>query len=333
MKKLCIAVLALALCLALILPAAAACPAIGYTPRAAKATNNAIVVSNSIDAPDAHMVYPAVYKIEGDNYFKLRDLAMLLRGSEKEFAVDYDHAAKTVSIRSGELYAPVGGELSGTAAEYGSAIPTDNNVRIDGEPVTLTVYKINGDNYFRIRDLGRALDFYVGYSHAAKTVFLSGAKGYDYESDPDGGAAQLSFAAQYIRTNGCRDGAAYPAVTLIDSAGALERYCETYGELYDFSHKEKVYSDTTIGFVDAIKGYDEAWFGTHQLLIVLLEEGSGSVRHAVTRVTAGQEPLVEIERQVPEVGTADMAEWHILIETERVFDAGAGIAVRFTAKA
>ncbi len=327
MKKLCAAALALALCLALLVPAAAAGPETGYTPRAAKATNNTIVVSNSADVPDAHVVRPAVYKIDGDNYFRLRDLAMLLRGSAREFAVDYDEAAKTVSITSGRPYAPIGGELSGAASEIGSAIPTNNAIRVNGESASLTAFKIGGDNYFRLRDLGEALDFYVGYSEAMKTVYISGARGYEKEDEPG-----LAFTARYIRTDGYRDGAAYPVVTLIGSADALTRYYEANRGLYDLSHKETVYADTTVGFVDAIEGYDETWFETRQLLLVLLEEGSGSVRHEVTRVTAGAEPAVEIDRLIPEVGTADMAEWHILIETDRVFGAADEIAVRITAK-
>ena len=326
MKKICTAALALSLCFALLIPAAAAGSAIGFTPRAAMATNNMIVVSNSTDTPDAHVVHPAVYKIEGDNFFRLRDLAMLLRGSDRQFAVDYDAAAKSVAITAGRPYVPIGGELSGTAAQASGAVPSGDAFLIDGEPAALTVYKIAGDNYFRLRDLGRALDFFVGYDEATKTVYISGAKGYDIEKDPG-----VPFAARCIRTNGYHDGVSYPAVTLIESAGELARYFEDMQELYDFSHKENVYSDTTVGFVDAIAAYDEAWFGSHQLLLVLIEEGSGSVRHAVTMVTAGSSPFVEIERRIPEVGTDDMAEWHVLIETARVFDPAGEIEVRFTA--
>ena len=46
-------------------------------------------------------------------------------------------------------------------------------------------------------------------------------------------------------------------------------------------------------------------------MVVVLEEGSGSVSHEVTEVT---DRSVTIERRIPEVGTADMAEWHILIQ-------------------
>ena len=176
MKKLYSAVLTLLLCLALLAPTIAAAQAEETCP--AIATNNAIVVSNSADEPDAHLVRPAVYKIEGYNYFRLRDLAMLLRGSGKQFAVAYDAASNSVSITSGQPYTVVGGELSGVASERASATRSGDAVRINGSPATLTAYKIDGANYFRLRDLGRALDFYVGYDDKMMTVFLSGARGY-----------------------------------------------------------------------------------------------------------------------------------------------------------
>ena len=140
----------------------------------------------------------------------------------------------------------------------------------------------------------------------------------------------VSFAAQYIRTDGYREGVRYPVVTVVGSAEELAGYIAENEDLYDLGHREKVYADSSAGFADAVAGYDEAWFASHQLLIVLLEEGSGSVRHEVTRVTAGKDQTAEIARLCPEIGTADMAEWHILIETERVFDPAVPVAVTFT---
>ena len=320
MKKLISFVLMLAVSLAA-LTVTAFCADPAVFP--AMATNNTIVVSSGTDQPDAHVVSPAVYKIDGANYFRLRDVAMLLNGSEKQFAVEYDEAEKTVSLTSGQPYRAVGGELSGTASETVSASPTNNAILIGGEIVTLTVYKIDGANYFRLRDLGQALDFHVGYDDETKTVFLSGSGGYEEETASE----ELPFEAQIIRTDGYHDGATYPRTLLIDSAEELNRYLEENRELYDFGHKDKVYADTTTGFVDAIKGYDGAWFRDHQLILVLLEEGSGSVRHAVTAVKGGEKPEVTVTRLVPEVGTDDMAEWHILIGIDRNLEPGTEIAV------
>ena len=172
------AVTAAILCLAFLLPTVSV-RAEENVP--ATATNNMIVVSNGTEAPDAHPVHPAVYKIGGSNYFKLRDLAMLLNGSGRQFSVGYDDASRTVSLTTGEPYAAVGGELSGTAAERCSATVSNDVILIDGKPVTLTVYKIDGANYFKLRDLGRALDFHVGYDDETKIVYISGARGYKEE--------------------------------------------------------------------------------------------------------------------------------------------------------
>lgn len=127
----------------------------------------------------------------------------------------------------------------------------------------------------------------------------------------------FDFEVQYIRTDGYHDGAVFPRTVKISSVEELNAYYEANKEMYDFSHKEKVYSDTTVGFVDAIEKYDEAFFEESFLLFALLEEGSGSVRHEVKgleRDSADGSILVVVDRFVPEWCTADMAEWHIILE-------------------
>ncbi len=133
--------------------------------------------------------------------------------------------------------------------------------------------------------------------------------------------SMTEYTAQYIRTDGYRDGEVYPKAFLITDAEELNRYYEENRNFYDFGHREKVYADSSIGFADAIGKYDAAWFENHRLILVLLEEGSGSVRHELAGVMPRENGLtVEIVSRIPEVGTSDMAEWHILIETERMID-------------
>lgn len=127
------------------------------------------------------------------------------------------------------------------------------------------------------------------------------------------------FGVHYIRTNGHQDGAKFPRVQIIGSLRELKDYYTTYSELFDLERKEKVYSDTTIGFLDACDQYDEAFFAENYLIFVLLEEGSGSIRHEVCGVeqTADKKISLTINRKVPEVGTDDMAEWHIILELSK----------------
>lgn len=64
--------------------------------------------------------------------------------------------------------------------------------------------------------------------------------------------------------------------------------------------------------------YDEDFFKTKALIVVGLRETSGSVRHEVKKVTKEDNKInVQIERIVPEIGTADMAEWEIYIEVNK----------------
>ena len=106
---------------------------------------------------------------------------------------------------------------------------------------------------------------------------------------------------------------------VIESLEELEEYIKTNMDVYGLHHKEKVYEDTTIGFVDAVEEYDEEFFKEKTLVIVLLTESSGSIRHKVTSASVKDGTMeIKIERKVPEIGTCDMAGWHVLVETEKV---------------
>lgn len=128
----------------------------------------------------------------------------------------------------------------------------------------------------------------------------------------------VDFGVQYIRTNGYHEDVEYPVIKIIRSVEELNAYYEANKDKYDLGRKDKVYSDTTIGFLDACDKYDEAYFEKQVLIMVLLEEGSGSIRHNVDNVKLGTDGklYISIRTISPEVGTADMAEWHILIEPE-----------------
>ncbi len=131
--------------------------------------------------------------------------------------------------------------------------------------------------------------------------------------------ADVQWAAQYIRTNGYSEGVLYPSVRIIDSMQELKDYYNTWHEVFDLDRKDKVYSDTTIGFLDACDQYDEPFFEENYLIFVILEEGSGSIRHEVRSVeqTEDKKISISIDRKVPEVGTDDMAQWHIILELSR----------------
>lgn len=131
--------------------------------------------------------------------------------------------------------------------------------------------------------------------------------------EPD--AVQCAFSAQYIRTDGYVDGAVYPKTTVIRSVSELTNYYDSYKETYDLERREDPATDYTVGFLDACDRYDAEYFKEKVLVLILVEEPSGSIRHEVKDVTlSGGKLTMNINRSVPETHTDDMAEWHIFVE-------------------
>lgn len=147
-------------------------------------TGMAAAASTVPATPSTHHIYVdgrpvnlAVYEIEDNNYFKLRDLAALVNGTDKQFSVDWSEESQCIFLRTDMPYQPVGGELTGTTAAQ-QAKPGANRVYIDALPTPLSAYEIAGNNYFKLRDLAAALDIGIGWDEAAQRVDISTTQGY-----------------------------------------------------------------------------------------------------------------------------------------------------------
>ena len=122
---------------------------------------------------------------------------------------------------------------------------------------------------------------------------------------------------QYIKTSyvSGMNGQTY----VIESREELEEYLNANKKQYGLGHREKVYSDSTIGFEDAIEDYDEEWFKDHNIVLVLLTANSGSIRFKATNVNINEGKMdISFTQKAPEMVTCDMAGWHIIVETEKV---------------
>ena len=122
---------------------------------------------------------------------------------------------------------------------------------------------------------------------------------------------------QYIRTNYVDEMNGQTLV--IETKEELEEYLNTNKKQYGLGHREKVYSDSTIGFEDAIADYDEEWFKDHNIVLVLLTANSGSIRFKATNVNINEGKMdISFATKTPDIVTCDMAGWHIIVETEKV---------------
>ena len=129
----------------------------------------------------------------------------------------------------------------------------------------------------------------------------------------------IDFEAQYIRTNSKIKRNNYPIFTVLQSVDELNAYYKSNKENFNLEHRNNPASDSTIGFLDACDKYDDEFFKDNALVFIVVQEGSGSNRHNVDNVKIGSDGklYISICTIVPETGTCDMTEWHIIIEIEK----------------
>lgn len=156
-----------------------------YDPHTAPATPEIPAASSETARPTSSTVLIngvdttfEAYNINGNNYFKLRDLAQVLRGTEKQFEVTWDESARAINLISGQTYTSVGGELAKGDGTQKTAKLNTSSIYMDGKQVSLTAYTINGNNFFKLRDLGAAFDFDVSWDGARNTIVVDTSKGY-----------------------------------------------------------------------------------------------------------------------------------------------------------
>lgn len=111
------------------------------------------------------------YMIDGNNYFKLRDIAKVVSGTEKQFEVSWDNENHIINLISASPYTSVGGELVKGDGVSKSAISNKSSIYRDGLLIeNLEAYTINGNNFFKLRDLTQEFNIGVGYNAATKLI-------------------------------------------------------------------------------------------------------------------------------------------------------------------
>jgi|GEM_PF-2299001 len=114
-----------------------------------------------------------------------------------------------------------------------------------------------------------------------------------------------------LRTDGYIEGRIYPVVVKITSLSELLEYYEMNKEIYNLSEPN---SEFQIVF----DMYTEEFFTSRYIVVVLLEEASGSIGHYVKGIDI--DGNIFINRSAAHgADTADMAQWHIIIEIEKTF--------------
>ena len=169
------------------LPTAGATNALTAVPTSAK--GQAVYVGST-------RVYPTGYNINDNNYFKLRDVGKLAG-----FGVDWNEDTRTVEISTTRTAPELTG-ITDTAVTGATAKPTDQRITVDGKEVSMTAYKIKGNNYVKLRDIGKTINFGVSFNMATKTVNIDPNGTYVEEVKP---TPSTPTAAAIIKWNSTMD--------------------------------------------------------------------------------------------------------------------------------
>lgn len=115
------------------------------------------------------------------NYVKLRDAAFLLNGSPAQFQVSWSVSGTSIltgfaySSNGSEMHTPFSGDRQG---RLGTPVITVNGREVPLSAILLTDDKGGGYTYFKLRDLGQALGFNVGWNKDTGRVYLETDKPY-----------------------------------------------------------------------------------------------------------------------------------------------------------
>ncbi|MBE6622795.1 MAG: hypothetical protein E7621_01175 [Ruminococcaceae bacterium] len=127
----------------------------------------------------------AAYNIKGNNYFKLRDIAHILNGTEAQFDVQWDEDRKAITLFSATPYSS-SEVLNPETVPNAVALANNSPIYMDKVRIILGAYNIEGNNYFKLRDLAAMLDVGITYDPATKIIGIDTTAKYEF---PDAGTA------------------------------------------------------------------------------------------------------------------------------------------------
>jgi len=99
-----------------------------------------------------------VYKMpsfshEGNDYFRIRDVAYVLSGTAKRFSLTYIGISSVIILQSGVPYKPTGRELRFEKAGIVTAVPSDRVFIGGGKQIKSGTWTIDGEMFVKLRDV------------------------------------------------------------------------------------------------------------------------------------------------------------------------------------
>lgn len=126
---------------------------------------------------DGEVVSFVAYNIKDNNYFKLRDIANVLKGTDAHFDVLWNAEKGAIELISGCDYSTIE-ELTKEKFENPEIVQSTAKIYQDGHLVLLNAYNINGNTFFKLRDLADVIDFGVNWIADESIIEINSGENY-----------------------------------------------------------------------------------------------------------------------------------------------------------
>lgn len=145
--------------------------------RRVEQTNDIIMVDNK----PTQMIG---YKIDGNNYVDIEDLALAMQGTEKSFSVNIEKDLVKIELAKDFQSTAIDHKRHKTHAIMSYGALFDNQVMIDDAVSAMRYYKISQGYYFNLREVSNLLNLPLSYDEKTKQVYLRTRTTYDPIKNP-----------------------------------------------------------------------------------------------------------------------------------------------------
>ena len=117
------------------------------------------------------------YTIDDYTYFKLRDVASAINGTQKQFMTFWDESSQSIQLVRRAPYTSAG---SGAVGRYGDAIATTSTAKLycDGVRKNASAYTINDYTYYKLRDIAQLIDMGITWNESTMTIGMETGQSY-----------------------------------------------------------------------------------------------------------------------------------------------------------
>lgn len=127
---------------------------------------------------DGKAVEMDVYIIDDYSYFKLRDIAYAITGTDKQFDTVWIEEKQAIHLQTGIPYTINGTESAATGGTDAVATPSTANLFVDGKAQDAAAYTIHDYTYYKLRDIAKLVDFGVTWDEETFTIGIDTTTGY-----------------------------------------------------------------------------------------------------------------------------------------------------------